>query len=102
MPQTLFGAAATAGRLCETSRDFAAIAALPPFPDAPSDEEDAEAPTDLRSRAGLRFALSSASGLSECRQLPSKKAPASTAKASCRMLPSTWQVEHSKTFRARM
>ncbi len=36
---------------------------------------------------------SSARGLSAWRQLPSKKAPVSTANASCRMSPSTWQVE---------
>src|SRR5262249_45063418 len=44
----------------------------------------------------------SASGSSECRQLPSKNAPVSTANASCRMFPSTWQVEHRRTLRARI
>src|SRR5947199_5279997 len=45
----------------------------------------------LRSKGAVRRAFSSAVGLSECRQLPSKNAPASTANASWRMLPSTWQ-----------
>src|ERR1700733_12807079 len=45
------------------------------------------------------LAGSSPSALSAWRQLPSKKAPVSTAKASCRMLPSTWQVEQRRTLR---
>ena len=52
--------------------------------------------------ACLLSARPSSSGLSLWRQLPSKKAPDSTAKASCRMSPSTWLVAASRTLRARM
>src|ERR1700753_1518359 len=83
------------------SRLFAAIAD-PPLADVLALEVAEDDDRFFRSYAGLRRAFSSANGLSEWRQLPSKNAPASTANASCKMLPSTWHVEHKRIFRARM